>query len=75
VEHYVIAVSITVGFRDVAWAQGREFGKDEYKRSCASCHGVTGKGDGLVAKSLAKAPAELTKLSEKNNGVFPSSRV
>jgi mono/diheme cytochrome c family protein len=56
-------------------AQGIQFGKNEYVRSCASCHGVTGKGDGPVAKSLSKPPADLTKLSENNKGVFPVSRI
>jgi mono/diheme cytochrome c family protein len=59
----------------VAQVQGIEFGKNEYHRSCASCHGVSGKGDGPVAKSLGKMPADLTKLSENNKGVFPLSRV
>jgi mono/diheme cytochrome c family protein len=49
----------------------RDFSKDEFIQSCASCHGVKGRGDGPVAKSLAKAPADLTKLSQKNGGVFP----
>jgi mono/diheme cytochrome c family protein len=58
-----------------AHAQATEFGKDEYVRSCAACHGVTGKGDGPAAKSLIKPPTDLTKLSEANKGVFPISRV
>lgn len=28
-----------------------DFGKDEYQASCASCHGVTAKGDGAVSSS------------------------
>jgi len=61
-------------FASVANAQAaREFSKDEFLQSCASCHGVTGRGDGPVAKSLAKAPADLTKLSQQNGGVFPVS--
>jgi len=57
------------------YAQVIEFGKEEYVRSCASCHGATGKGDGPAAKSLIKPPADLTRLSEANNGVFPISRI
>jgi len=52
-----------------------DFGKREFMRACASCHGATGKGDGPVAKSLVKPPADLTKLSANNKGVFPISRV
>ena len=64
------------GFASIACAQGaRQFSKKEFTNSCAPCHGGTGKGDGPVAKSLTKAPADLTKLSQKNGGVFPLSRV
>ena len=72
----LLAASTVVGPVGVAHAQQDELlGKAEFLRSCASCHGVSGKGDGPVAKSLVKPPADLTKLSEKNNGVFPISRV
>jgi mono/diheme cytochrome c family protein len=52
-----------------------DLGKLEYTRACASCHGASGKGDGPVAKSLIKKPADLTQLSKSNNGVFPVTRV
>jgi len=71
----MIAMSAAIGMTDVASAQGIELGKNEYLKSCASCHGVTGKGDGPVIKSLIKPPPDLTKLSEANKGVFPFSRV
>jgi len=71
----MIAALAVVGSAHVVYAQGAEFGKNEYVRSCAACHGVAGKGDGPVAKSLSKPPADLSKLSEANNGVFPVSRV
>jgi mono/diheme cytochrome c family protein len=59
----------------IAYSQGMDIGKGEYLNSCASCHGVTGKGDGSVAKALKRSPADLTKLSEANSGVFPVARV
>jgi hypothetical protein len=69
-----IIVSTAGIFTNIAYAQGgREFSKDEFTKSCAPCHGTTGKGDGPIAKSLTKAPADLTKLSQKNGGVFPFS--
>ena len=69
-----IVVSTAGMFSSIAYAQGaREFSKDEFTQSCAPCHGVTGKGDGPIVKSLTKAPADLTKLSQKNGGVFPFS--
>jgi hypothetical protein len=71
----LIAVSAAVGSADVMYAQGAEVGRNEYFKSCASCHGMTGKGDGPVAKSLTRPPADLTRLSEANKGVFPFARV
>lgn len=52
-----------------------QLGKSEFMRSCASCHGVDGKGNGPVARTLKNPPADLTKLSEHNKGIFPISRV
>lgn len=54
--------------------QTPDVGKYEYLNSCASCHGPAGKGDGPVAKSLKRTPADLTRLSEANKGVFPFAR-
>jgi mono/diheme cytochrome c family protein len=42
---------------------------------CAVCHGKEGKGNGPAAQSLKKAPADLTKISERNGGSFPEVRV
>ena len=72
----LIAASAMIGTIDVLHAQPEEnSGRNEFLRSCASCHGVSGKGDGPVAKSLSPPPSDLTRLSEANNGVFPVSRV
>lgn len=48
-----------------------DFGKGVYDSKCASCHGVSGKGDGPLAASLLKKPADLTAIAKKNNGVVP----
>lgn len=71
----LVAVAAAISAINLAQAQGLEIGKNEYLRSCASCHGATGKGDGTVVKALVKRPADLTKLSEANKGVFPFSRI
>jgi mono/diheme cytochrome c family protein len=68
------ACVMAIGVVDSAWAQGPDRGRDEYLRSCEPCHGATGKGDGPTAKHLAKPPADLTRLSETNGGVFPFVR-
>jgi mono/diheme cytochrome c family protein len=45
-------------------------GKIIYVRFCASCHGVTGRGDGTVATELRVPPTDLTRLAEKAGGRF-----
>ncbi len=70
----ILTLALIAGVEEVS-AQAMEFGKGEFLRSCASCHGPSGKGDGPIAKSLTKKPADLTKLAENNQGVFPVSRV
>ena len=52
-----------------------QFGRRHFLQYCASCHGVTGKGDGPTAKTLPKRPTDLTKLAKNNNDVFPIARV
>ena len=62
-----------LGLSSAALAQeGADFGKYEYYAKCASCHGVSGKGDGTVAKFLVKAPADLTTYAKRNGGSFPT---
>lgn len=50
-------------------------GKEMYVAYCASCHGMSGKGNGPAASAL-KAPAtDLTTLAKTNGGKFPSDHV
>ncbi len=46
-------------------------GQELYVSACAPCHGVDGSGDGPVAAALKQPPRDLTRLSERNGGVFP----
>jgi mono/diheme cytochrome c family protein len=46
-----------------------------FREYCASCHGVTGKGNGPAAAALKSVPADLTMLSARNGGKFPDTRV
>ena len=71
----VFMASAAIGALDAACAQQSEVGKEDYLKLCSGCHGVTGKGDGPNAKGLRKPPADLTKLSQSNNGSFPLVRV
>jgi len=58
-----------------AFGQAVEFGKNEYLNSCGPCHGISGKGDGPVAKSLNTPPTDLSTLARKNDGEFPILRL
>ncbi|MCB0717844.1 MAG: c-type cytochrome [Bacteroidetes bacterium] len=50
-------------------------GKLSFERYCVSCHGADAKGDGPVASELVTKPADLTSLSNKYDGVFPSATI
>ncbi len=50
-------------------------GADEFRFSCASCHGLDGKGSGPVAAVLTRKPTDLTTLAKENKGRFPKTRV
>lgn len=46
-------------------------GEIEYQNHCAVCHGVNGRGEGIMSKYLALPAADLTQLSKKYDGKFP----
>ena len=60
-------LAAAVGGSGFAVAEGVA-GGDDFKHYCASCHRVSGRGDGPVAASLNNSPAALTILAT------PSSR-
>src|ERR1019366_1565146 len=72
---WVMVASVTVGLSAVALAQDLDAGKSEFQSSCATCHGTDGKGKGPLSEQLRVAPADLTVLAKKNNGVFPVSAI
>jgi mono/diheme cytochrome c family protein len=71
----VCAGLLIAGTGAIAATEKIDPGKREYDANCASCHGVTGRGDGPYAPALTKAPADLTVLQIKNGGTFPFGRV
>jgi len=52
-----------------------EAGRDEFQRSCASCHGVNAMGEGPVASSLKRPPPDLTAIARRRGGSFPSGEI
>lgn len=50
-------------------------GRDLYVAYCASCHGLDGRGDGPAAEAMRMRPADVTQLSHRYGGRFPTARV
>lgn len=70
-----MAAAIIIGLRSPTWGQVFDVGQAEYRSSCATCHGIDGKGKGPTSDALKVPPPDLTILAKKNNGVFPFSSV
>lgn len=69
----IAAGALGLSFATFAAEPGKyDFGKYEYQAKCASCHGLSGKGDGPAAKALKKAPPDLTTYAKRNGGAFPT---
>lgn len=50
-------------------------GASLYGLYCTACHGARAKGDGPMAAMLSKRPADLTRLAQRNKGVFDAALV
>jgi mono/diheme cytochrome c family protein len=50
-------------------------GAEDFAAYCSACHGAGGIGDGPMAATLDRKPADLTGLSARNGGVFPATQV
>jgi mono/diheme cytochrome c family protein len=64
-----------IGASNTVIAEEELIGSDEFRNSCASCHGVGGRGDGHLAQFLTVKPTDLTTLAKNNDGVYPFLRV
>ena len=43
-----------------------------FRTYCAACHGTSAKGDGPLAESMRRRPANLTEIGKRNKGEFPA---
>ncbi|MDY7092122.1 MAG: cytochrome c [Acidobacteriota bacterium] len=50
-------------------------GKKSFQVYCASCHGADARGEGPMLSALRFQPRDLTRLSKRNDGTFPSEMV
>jgi len=75
----VVATAIVAGSMlgfTTANAEEELIGSNEYRVSCASCHGIGAKGDGKMAQFLTVKPTDLTMLAKSTgDGVYPFLKV
>lgn len=76
----VFAAALVFGQAGGAFAQDGQEGfkasADEFRNSCASCHGADGRGAGFLTRIFRGVdPGDLTQLSKNNEGVFPLDAV
>jgi mono/diheme cytochrome c family protein len=50
-------------------------GERVFVQYCASCHGPDAKGNGPMAEELRRAPADLTTIASRRDGVFPDAQM
>jgi mono/diheme cytochrome c family protein len=50
-------------------------GASIFRKNCAACHGLDGRGNGPVSKTLKRGVPDLTGLSQRNGGAFPDIHV
>lgn len=53
----------------------RTSGAEVFRTYCASCHGVNARGDGPLASSMRRKPADLAEIAKRNGGEFPTDIV
>ena len=70
-----IVVASAIGTAGVQVQAQPYSGSGDYQAYCASCHGAEARGDGVIAKSLKKRPADLSQLTRRNNGIFPEEKI
>lgn len=52
-----------------------QVGEQQFRRDCAACHGVDGKGGGYVGQLLETPPANLRTIAKRNGGTFPGLKI
>lgn len=71
----ILFVVLGLSAPSLALAAEKSLGQLEYENNCASCHGLTGKGDGMFTQFLKTPPPSIRTLKKNNGGVFPAERV
>ncbi len=74
---FLIGAMPSQGFGQDTDGDGGGVGSAErdFRLYCSTCHGENGRGDGLKTFGLSGPAPDLTRLSERNGGVFPRERL
>lgn len=75
---WIVALAgILLIFRATASARADDvaLGRQIYLQHCVSCHGLTGEGDGPVARALITPPANLRLLSDRFGNPLPEDQI
>lgn len=76
--HLLLVLTAAVAFGQTQSPRkliGSVDGKDLFTAYCASCHGLSGQGDGPVASALKSAVPDLRTLTQRSHGTFPQERI
>lgn len=71
----LILIAVTTAGAVSAQSANEENGRDIFLYFCAECHGKNAASVGPMAEMLAIVPPDLTVLSKRNAGEFPSEVV
>lgn len=69
---WVIVLALAAG---PALGQDLGSGERNFDIYCSGCHGEDATGDGVAAMTVDVPPPDLTRLAERNGGVFPRAGV
>jgi len=75
----VLSTGVLTFTNDLAAQDQRDVPLDSaaqyFQSACAKCHGVEGRGDGPLASQLNTRPPNLTQISQRHGGNFPTKQI
>ena len=72
------SVGLAVGLfvlSNTAGLAEEQMGQGVFTQYCATCHGVSGAGDGPLTEMITAKVPDLTKIAARNDGEFPMLKV
>lgn len=71
----VVAILVATGACRNRDDEVKPTGEALFVRHCASCHGLSGEGNGPLAQSLHRSPTDLTTIAKRSGGRFDDADV